>query len=356
MSPRYWKSCRRIQVLGMGSVLPGPPLATEDLLDLLDRRFGTALKRKGQTLARALGISHRHICRSFQHRREGPQPLCGNAELAAEAVRRALGEAGLRVSDLSYLIGHTATPAQPLPPNIAQVAHLLEYSGPYAELRQACTGFANALVMASGLLADGIAGPVAVVGSEAGSVFFDPLHADIDRGQLVNLIQMGDAAAAIVLGPSSSEDRAALISCFYGNIGCGRASSMKMAHGGSDAPAPPGGLAVFEHDFTAIRESGMDLFEAGMAAAADLGIDLGAVRWVIPHQANGRLAELLAPRLGVPAKNIFINADRVGNTGSAAIWLALDEARKTMSPGELSLVLGAEATKYMFGGFLYRHG
>lgn len=339
----------------MGSALPGAPFGTEDLLDLIDRRFDTDLRRRGRTLARALGIDQRHICRSFQHRREGPKAFCGNAELAAEAVRKALDDAGLCVSDLTYLIGHTATPAQPLPPNIAQVAHLLGYTGPYAEMRQACTGFANALVMASGLLADDAPGPVAVVGSETGSVFFDPAQADTDRGQLVNLIQMGDGAAAIVLGPGISQERPALVSCYFGSIGCGRAASMKMTHGGSDAPAPPDGLAVFEHDFAAIGKSGFDLFDAGMAAAADLGIDLAAVRWVIPHQANGRLADLLAPRLGIPSGNIFINADRVGNTGSAAIWLALDEARKTMAPGEMSLALGAEATKYMFGGFLYQH-
>ncbi len=101
---------------------------------------------------------------------------------------------------------------------------------------------------------------------------------------------------------------------------------------------------------------GPELFEYAARTALELGIEIGAVDHVIPHQANGRLAELIAPRLGIAAGKIVINADRVGNTGSAAIWLALDGLRANLSTGAEALALGAEATKYMFGGFLYRHG
>ena len=106
-------------------------------------------------------------------RSEAPRKGYRNPELAASAVQSALGEAGLAVHELSYLIGHTATPARLMPSNIGQVAELLDYAGRFVEFRQACTGFANALVFAQGLLRAG-AGAIAIVGSETGSVFFDP--------------------------------------------------------------------------------------------------------------------------------------------------------------------------------------
>ena len=77
---------------------------------------------------------------------------------------------------------------------------------------------------------------------------------------------------------------------------------------------------------------------------------------VIPHQANGRMADLLGPLLGIEPRRVFVNAERLGNTGSAAIWLALAELRSSLGPGASVLALGAEATKYMFGGFHYVHG
>ena len=68
------------------------------------------------------------------------------------------------------------------------------------------------------------------------------------------------------------------------------------------------------------------------------------------------MAEFLSPFLGIESGHVFVNAERLGNTGSAAIWLALAELRKRLLPGSSVLALGAEATKYMFGGFHYVHG
>jgi 3-oxoacyl-[acyl-carrier-protein] synthase-3 len=68
------------------------------------------------------------------------------------------------------------------------------------------------------------------------------------------------------------------------------------------------------------------------------------------------MAELLGPFLGIEPSRVFVNADRLGNTGSAAVWLALAELRSRLEPGASVLTLGAEATKYMFGGFHYVHG
>lgn len=355
MARNVWLDQGDLKVLGMGAAFPGSPISTEQLLDRLDHRFGLNLARLGRPVAQRLNIRARHICRAFADRREAPLPGCGNPDLAATAIRAALGEAGLSVGDLAYLIGHTATPAQPIPPNIARVAELLGYDGPFVELRQACTGFINALVMAKGLLGGPNAGPVAIVGSETGSVFFDPLRAATDHGQLVNLVQMGDGAGAIVLGPPDRGPAGHLGRLFHGQIGRDMTPGLTMPHGGSAASVPPWGGLEFEHDFPGIRRSGLALFTEGAKAGAALDIDLRAVDRVVPHQANGRMAALLAPHLEIPESCVFVNADRLGNTGSAAIWLALAELRGLMKAGQTALVLGAEATKYMFGGFLYTH-
>jgi 3-oxoacyl-[acyl-carrier-protein] synthase-3 len=129
-----------------------------------------------------------------------------------------------------------------------------------------------------------------------------------------------------------------------------------LSAGGSDQPFVKSGLLVFKHDFIAVRNGGPELFYRGAEAARELGIKIETVDQVIPHQANGRMAELLGPFLGIEPNHVFVNADHLGNTGSASIWLALAELRAALEPGARVLALGAEATKYMFGGFHYVHG
>ena len=87
------------------------------------------------------------------------------------------------------------------------MASLLGYRGPVAEFRQACTGFVNATLFAAGLCAAGDGRPIAVVGSETGSVFFDPMRAAEDSAQLVNFVQMGDGAGAIILSGEQTHTR-----------------------------------------------------------------------------------------------------------------------------------------------------
>jgi 3-oxoacyl-[acyl-carrier-protein] synthase III len=340
----------------MGLALPGPPVSTSNLLMGLEERFGLALIRHGTALSRRLKIRARHLSRDFQARHETARPGHSNSDLGAAALRRALEDARFEVGDLAYLIGHTTSPACLLPPNIALVADRLGFAGPYMELRQACTGFANALIIAAGLVDVPAVKAVAIIGSETGSVYFDPQQAREDHSQLVNLIMMGDGAAAIIVGPDDCAYGSHISGSFFGQIGLDRPPGFSLSAGGSGRPFVDGGALRFEHDFAAVRAAALDLFYQGAAAACGLGIDLDTVDYLIPHQANGRMAELLSPFLGLEPERIFVNAETLGNTGSAAIWLALAELRKRLRPGASVLALGAEATKYMFGGFHYVHG
>lgn len=342
-------------LLGMGIALPGESVSTHELLELLYARFGIDMKRQGRALAARLGVNARYVCRDFKQPRESPRAQDSNAYLAARAVSAALDEAGLVADDLVYLIAHTATPGRLLPPNVAEVAELLGYRGPYAELRQACTGFANALVMAFGLLHRSEGGPVAIVGSETGSVFFDPRRVRDDSAQFVNFLQMGDAAGACVLVPTSRQPAAQIRKVYYGHVGNGRTPAFSMRSVAASEETAADRFLEFEHDYRSVFEHGPQLLRRAIEAAADTGIDPQTTRYFVPHQVNGLIARHLAAHLEVAEHRIFVNADRLGNTGSAAIWLALAELRARLRKGDSVCVLGVEATKYMYGGFEYLH-
>ena len=117
-SPAIWRDPTPLRVLGTGAALPGEPIMTEELLTAVDRRFALSLRRPGLAIAHKLGIRTRHLCRDMAKRSESPRKGHRNPDLAAASVRGALSEAGLVAQDVSYLIGHTATPAHLIPPNI----------------------------------------------------------------------------------------------------------------------------------------------------------------------------------------------------------------------------------------------
>ena len=341
-----WLSQGKVSVLGSGAALPGEAVETDTLIAMLEERFGLTRGREARAVARRLAIRSRHICRAFDCASEPPRPGQSNPELCAAALQAALADAGLAAADLGYLIGHTTTPARLLPGNIALVADELGYGGPHIELRQACTGFANALMIAFGLMAMPGARPVAIVGSETGSLFFDPARVAQDSGQLVNLVQMGDAAAAVIIGPADTA-KDSIGAAWFGAIGLGRAPGLQLNYDKRE----------FDHDFAGILAGGGMLFDAGKAAAEAQNCPSEVADFIVPHQVNGAIGKQLAGHFGIPVELFFVHAGTVGNTGSAAIWLALDRLRKhELTPEKRAVVLGAEATKYMYGGFAYDHG
>ena len=358
MSARIVRS--RLQVLGTGYALPSDTISNAALLQKIQTNFNipTAL---GKVLGKRLGVNARHHSRDWLARLEHPRKGDRNPELAAKAVSQALQCAGLDCTQLQYLLGHTTSPARLLPPNIAEVAQLIKHSAPYAELRQACTGFANALQWAAGMLTDPQASPVAIVGSEVGSVFFDPNALAQEPAQWVNLMQMGDGAGAIILGPANPNHAQAYITALYfGHIGLDKPSGFSLEEGGSDYPAMQTRHAttIFQHNFAEVKTQGLQLFQAGLSAAQEAGVSLKDLKFIIPHQANGRIGQWLAEQLGMNPALFYGNAERVGNLGSASIWVALHELRASgrLQSGDRVLILGAEATQYMYGGFLYVHG
>ena len=353
------------RLLGSGSALPGTPVLTDELLQRIDARFGVNVAPVGRRLATRLGVHKRHFSRDFAALGESTRAGDGNHELAARAIRAALLEAKLTTDHLGYLLGHTTSPHTLLPSNVAWVADQLGFDGPYAELRQACTGFAHALMFATAMIHDQPDAPIAIVGSETGSVYLDPLRAARDVEQLLNLVQMGDGAGAVILGAAATSAGAANVpehaprirDVFVGSLGAGKSPGFWLESGGSGSPEVRG-IPHFRHDATSVRSMGEQLFDACISATRHLGLHAQGFDYVLPHQANARELPLaIAQRLNISPERVLVSGDELGNLGSASIWVGLDRARTSgrLTPGDRVLILGAEATKYLFGGFVYEH-
>lgn len=350
MNARFSRT--RLKLLGSGSALPGDPVSNDELLAALDRLCSTAKARLAQKYAARLGIQSRHVSRDLGKAKSGTRPGFDAPTLCKKALSNAVGN-----TTMSYLIGHTATPHTLLPPNIAWVADELRYEGPYVELRQACTGFANALVIAAAMIAEDATAKIGIVGSENGSPYFDISTDFASREQLINFVQMGDGAGAVLLGVDDGSGRAIISDVFVGQVGMDMPPGIALEGGGSANPECAAGLPYFRHRARDVRESGEKLIEAGIAAIASQGYSLGEFDWIIPHQANGHIAELFSARFPETGGKVFVTADRLGNLGSAAIWVSFHELRGSgnLKRGQRVLILGAEASKYLFGGFIYTH-
>lgn len=343
----------RRRLLASGIALPGSAISTDTLCRLISERFAIRTERHAKILAPRLGVDYRHLCRDFLQAQESPRAGARNPELAAIALQDALKRAKLPPEALGYLISHTATPPQLLPAGSAEIAQLLGYSGPHAELRQACTGFANALQFAFALTTEKDAPPVAIVGVETGSVYFDPNSLQSDASQWINFLQMGDGAAGVIIAPDDgSEDACWISSAYFGQLQNPPSSGLRLRAGGSDCTTPTTETILFEHDFSGVAEHGALLLEAGRTILQSAGHDIYTAQFVVPHQASGAVAPWLAERWQLPIEKISTHATRVGNLGSASIWAALhDYLANKSSEQETALFLGAEATQYSFGGF-----
>ena len=345
-----------LRVLGTGSMLPGAPVDNALLFEALEHGAGATVARKARLVARQLGIESRHLSRNLGQAISAPQPDA--PALCVEALTRAARQAGVELTSLQYLIGHTATPHTLVPPNIAWVVERLGFTHPYLELRQACTGFANALQIAAPmLLASDATAAVAIVGSEVGSVYCRLEPDFIDQEQLLNYVQMGDGAGAVIVAAAGAEQRYIISDMYMGHIGCDRQPGFYVDGGGSGAVQCTQGIPRFRHNSKAVREHGADLYLAGLQAVTERGYSIEDFAFILPHQANGHLGRLLGDYLKIDADRIVVDADRLGNLGSAAIWLSFDRLRRSgrLAQGDKVLVLGAEATKYLYGGFVYQH-
>lgn len=324
----------RVGITGLGAYLPERVLANDELARMIGR--------SEEWIRARTGIDERRMA----------DPSQAASDLAVPAALAALADAGVAPESLDLVIVATASPDMLFPATASLVAAKIGAVEAAAyDLSAACTGFVYALAQAHSALVSGLASRALVIGSEVLSRFTnwqDPS----------TCILFGDGAGAAVLERVEGDG-------FLGfELGCDgtRASQLVLPAGGSRAPASAATVAAGLHT---IRMAGQEVFRFStrviVASVERLvracGVTIRDVDIFAPHQANRRIIDHIAGRLGFPAEQVLANIDRVGNTSAASIPIVLSDARTrgALAPGATVLLCAAGAGM-TWGSALLRWG
>jgi 3-oxoacyl-[acyl-carrier-protein] synthase-3 len=320
----------RSVVLGCGSYLPSRVLSKADLSAMVDTSDDWITQRTG--------IRERHIAAAGET----------TSDMAIAASKAALAAAGVDAQSIDLIVLATSTPDNTFPASAVTVqAGLGITHGAAFDLQAVCSGFVFALATADGLLKTSGFTRALVIGSETFSRILDWQ----DRGTCV---LFGDGAGALVLDaqmqPGTREDRGILTTHLRSD---GRYKSKLYVDGGPSSTQTVGllrmeGRAVFKHAVAMVSDVIEDAFKATGYNAAD-------VDWFVPHQANKRIIDDTAKKLGLAPEKVVLTVDRHGNTSAASIPLALavavDDGR--IKQGDL-VMLEAMGGGFTWGSALLR--
>jgi 3-oxoacyl-[acyl-carrier-protein] synthase-3 len=297
----------RSRIVGTGRGLPPRVMTNHDLEKIVDTSHAWIVERTG-----------------IEQRRILDQPLC-TSDLATEAGLRACKAAGVDPATIDCIIVGTVTPDVPFPSTAAFVQRKLgaKPGGAAFDVSAACAGFLYALAAGDGFIGRGMFQRVLVIGVEILSRIIDWT----DRGTCV---LFGDGAGAAVLVPEKDDTGRGVLSTHihadgnYTDILC-------IPAGGSRQPLTAEALAQKQN---LVKMNGREVFKhavrnmatASLAALDTNGLKASDVDWVFAHQANLRIIEGVSERVGIPLDRFFLNIARYGNTSSASLPIALDEA------------------------------
>lgn len=299
-------SQRRSAILGTGSELPSKVVTNRDLEKMVDT--------SDEWITVRTGIKERRVLE------EGK----GNADMAFQAAKRALEDAGMEGKDLDAIIMGTVSPDYPFPSSACILEDMLGARNAFSfDVSAACSGFLNAIAVADLYICAGKVNNALVVGS-------DTLSRLLNWQDRTTCILFGDGAGAVVLG--ASQNGSGILSTKLRTDGA-YAKTLYVPAGGSLKPASPQTVRNNEHT---IAMNGKEVFKTAVRAMEDIsrqaleeaGVTIEQVSLVVPHQANKRIIVALAERLGVPMEKVMVNLEKYGNTSAASIPVALDEARK----------------------------
>ena len=301
------------RIVGTGSYLPARVVTNDELSRTLDT--------SDEWIRTRTGIRQRHIA----------EPAQTSSDLALPASRAALAAAGVGVGEIDLIVVATSTPDFVFPSAACLLqAKLGAKNCPAFDVQAVCTGFIYALATADNFIRAGQARTALVVGTEVFSRILDWN----DRGTCV---LFGDGAGAVVLrGDASPGIRATVLHADGTHAGI--LSVPGNVCGGQIVGSPfvqMEGQAVFKF---AVRV----LDEAAREALAQCGLEVTDIDWLIPHQANMRILDATARRLGLPHEKVIVTVDRHANTSAASVPLALDEAVRDgrIRPGHKVLLEG----------------
>ena len=314
---------RRSVLIGTGSALPPQVLSNADLAGRLDTSDDWIVERTG--------IHERRVAAAGVH----------TSDLATEAARAAMAAAGVGAEDLDLIIVATATPDRTFPATATIVqAKLGVQQGAAFDVAAVCTGFIYALTVADAMLRTGAHRRALVIGAELFSRI-------LDWEDRTTAVLFGDGAGAVVLEAregGGDGDRGILGARLHAD---GRHGDLLYVDGGPGSTGTVGklrmkGREVFRHAVTNL---------AGVAAEvlAEAGLSPDEIDWIVPHQANARILEATAKKLGIAPEKVVITVDHHANTSAASVPLALDAAVRDgrIRPGQLCLL------EAMGGGFTW---
>ena len=318
----------RSVLVGTGSALPVRAVSNAELAKTVDTSDEWIVERTG--------IRNRYIAG------EGET----TSTLATEAARKALAAAGLEPADIGLIVVATATPDQTFPATATQVQHALGCNGGVAfDVAAVCSGFLYALGVADSLLRTGMAQRALVIGAETFSRI-------LDWDDRTTCVLFGDGAGAVVLEARDVADDGpgVLATRLHAD---GAYNGLLYVDGGPSSTGTVGhvrmkGPEVFRHAV-------VNLAQVLREVLADQGLTCADIDWVVPHQANQRILDATARKLGLPPEKVIITVDRHANTSAASVPLALDTAVRDgrIKPGDL-VMLEAMGGGFTWGASLLR--
>lgn len=318
----------RSVITGTGSALPRNCVTNEDMAKRVDTTDEWIVERTG--------IRQRYIAGDDET----------TSTLATEAARKALDAAGVDSSEIGLIVLATATPDHTFPATATQVQAALGCGGGVAfDVQAVCSGFLYALATADSLLRTGMAQKALVIGAETFSRI-------LDWDDRTTCVLFGDGAGAVVLEAQDvAEDGPGILASRLHAEGAHK--DMLYVDGGPSTTGTVGhlrmkGREVFRHAVVNLADVlGEVLEETGMSA--------GDIDWVVPHQANARILDATARKLGLPAEKVVVTVDQHANTSAASVPLALDTAMRDgrIQKGDL-VVFEAMGGGFTWGASLAR--
>jgi 3-oxoacyl-[acyl-carrier-protein] synthase III len=294
-------------VAGTGRGIPAKVMTNHDFAAL-------GLETSHEWIVERTGIVERHIAR----------PDETTCSMAATAARQAMTRAGVQAGELDAIVLSTATPDRLLPSTAVDLQAQLGATRAAAfDLSAACTGWLYGMTVAEGLIQSGVAETALVVGAEK-------MSAIVDWQDRSTCVLFGDGAGAVVLKRGPGTGQRGILSSFMRSDGT-LAELLWRPSGGAAVPFSD---AVLADRSSYVKMAGREVFKHAvrqMSEACDRALD-GAkltgsdIDVLIPHQANNRIIEATAKHAGIPMEKVYVNVDRYGNTSSASIPIALDEA------------------------------
>mgnify|MGYP001331275619 FL=1 len=315
----------RSALIGTGSALPARRVSNAELAETVDT--------SDEWIVARTGIRFRHIAG------EGET----TATLGAEAAKKAIAAAGIDAQEVDLIILATATPDQTFPASATKVQAALGINDCIAfDVAAVCSGFLYALGVADSMLRTGAARTALVIGAETFSRI-------LDWEDRTTCVLFGDGAGAVILRAEEGE-RGILATALHAD---GRHNGLLYVDGG------PSTTGTVGH----VRMKGQDVFKHAVVNLASVmtetlekaGFTADDIDWLGPHQANARILDATARKLGLSADKVVKTVDQHANTSAASVPLALDTAIRDgrIKPGQL-LVLEAMGGGFTWGGCVLR--